>query len=126
MTVPGFAFPFSVDGVGRSAAPADADAHVRQMIEQLLFTSRGERVNRPELGSDLAQLVFASNSPELASALQFTLQASLQQFLGDVIELRGLEVRSEDASLRVSLQYALRSTGAVTTLEFDGGAPATP
>ena len=64
-------FPFHFDGRGRTAATGDDD-HVRDMIEQLLFTSPGERVNRPDFGSGLLQLVFAPNSPELAAALQFT------------------------------------------------------
>ena len=57
------------------------------MIEQLLFTNPGERVNRPDFGSGLLQMVFAPNSPELAAALQFTTQAALQRYLGDLIDL---------------------------------------
>ena len=57
------------------------------MIEQMLFTNPGERVNRPDFGSGLMQLVFAPNSPELAAALEFTLQAALDRWLGDVIEV---------------------------------------
>ena len=49
------AYPFHVDGRGRSA-PADANEHIRQMIEQVLFTAPGERVNRPEFGTGLLQL----------------------------------------------------------------------
>ena len=60
-------FPFHFDGSGRTAS-TDDDDHIRDMIEQLLFTSPGERVNRPDFGSGLLQLVFAPNSPELASA----------------------------------------------------------
>ena len=75
-------FPFQVDGRGRTAATDDQD-HIRDMIEQLLFTNPGERVNRPDFGSGLLQMVFQPNSTELAAALQFTLQASLQQVLGN-------------------------------------------
>lgn len=81
------------------------------MIEQLLFTSPGERVNRPDFGSGLLQMVFAPNSPELAAALQFTVQAALQQWLGDLIQVQQLEVSSEDSSLRVTLNYAVLRTG---------------
>ena len=72
-------FPFHFDGRGRTAA-TDDDDHIRDMIEQLLFTSPGERVNRPDFGSGLLQMVFAPNSPELAAALQFTTQAALQRY----------------------------------------------
>ena len=102
-------FPFSFDGRGRTAS-TDDDDHVRDMIEQLLFTNPGERVNRPDFGSGLMQLVFAPNSPELAAALQLTLQSSLQRYLGDLISLQQLQVRAEDSTLYVVVQYVLRQT----------------
>jgi phage baseplate assembly protein W len=103
-------FPFHFDHLGRTATTG-TDDHVRDMIEQLLFTNPGERVNRPDFGSGLLQLVFAPNSPELAAALQFTVQASLQRWLGDVIDVQLLEVTSEDSTLRVEIQYVVRRTG---------------
>ena len=103
-------FPFHFDRLGRTATTG-TDDHVRDMIEQLLFTNPGERVNRPDFGSGLLQLVFAPNSPELAAALQFTVQASLQRWLGDVIDVQALEVTSEDSTLRVEIQYVVRRTG---------------
>lgn len=102
-------FPFHFDNSGRSATTG-YDDHIRDMIEQLLFTSPGERVNRPNFGSGLLQMVFEPNSPELAATLQFTMQAALQQWLGDVIEVQALQVLSEDSTLRVSVQYVVRRT----------------
>jgi uncharacterized protein len=102
-------FPFHFDGRGRTAT-TDEDGHIRDMIEQLLFTHPGERVNRPDFGSGLMQLVFAPNSPELAAALQFTLQAALQRYLGDVIELQGLEVAAVDSRLDIEVRYLVRRT----------------
>ena len=102
-------FPFHIDARGRTAT-TDDDDHIRDMIEQLLFTSPGERVNRPDFGSGLLQMVFAPNSPELASALQFTTQAALQRFLGDVIDLQQLEVVAQEATLNVTVKYVVRRT----------------
>jgi hypothetical protein len=107
-------FPFHLDSRGRTAECNDA-AHVRDMLEQLLFTNAGERVNRPDFGSGLAQLIFAPNSPELAAALQFTMRAAIQQWLGDVLDLQALDVASEDAILRITVRYALRRTGETRT-----------
>lgn len=104
------AFPYHFDSHGRTAT-AVYDDHVREMIEQLLFTSPGERVNRPDFGSGLLQMVFAPNSPEVAAALQFALQAALQRYLGDVITVSTLEVTSEDATLTVDLSYVVLATG---------------
>src|ERR1041384_8186962 len=102
-------YPFHFDLFGRTADTTDAD-HVRDMIEQLLLTAPGERVNRPDFGSGLLQMVFAPNSPELAAALQFTIQAALQQWLSDLIQVQQLEVESDDATLRVTLNYAVIRT----------------
>jgi phage baseplate assembly protein W len=110
-------FPFHFDTSGRSASTG-TDEHVRDMIEQLLFTNRGERVNRPDFGSGLMQLIFAPNSPELASALQFTIQASLQQWLEDVVDIVDLEVVAEDSSLRIVIQYVVRRTNEKRTAVF--------
>src|SRR4051812_11140977 len=110
-------FPFHFDSLGRTAT-AGYDDHIRDMIEQLLFTNPGERVNRPDFGSGLLQLVFAPNSPELAAALQFTVQAALQRWLGDLIEVRALDVTSEDSTLSVDLKYLVRRTNQEQTAQF--------
>lgn len=116
-------FPFAFDHSGGTATTGDDD-HVRDMIEQLLFTNPGERVNRPDFGCGLLQLVFAPNSPELATALQFTAQGALQRFLGDLIEVRTLEATAVDATLRVLLQYSVRRTAERRTATFEQTASA--
>lgn len=111
-------FPLHFDHHGLTASTSD-DGHIRDMIEQFLFTNAGERVNRPDFGSGLLQLVFAPNSPELAATLQFTIQAGLQRWLGDVIEIQALEVTSEDAKLQVDLRYLVRRTQEVKNAKFE-------
>lgn len=111
-------FPFHFDSRGRTATTDDAD-HIRDMIEQFLFTSPGERVNRPDFGSGLLGMVFEPNSPELTAALQHTIQAGLQRWLGDLIEVQALEVTSREATLRVVLQYVVRRTSERRTETFE-------
>ena len=101
--------PFHIDGRGRSAEATEAE-HIRQMIEQVLFTSPGERVNRPEFGTGLMSLVFAPNSPELATATEFMVQGALQQWLGEVVQVEAVTVRSEESTLRVLVRYRVRRT----------------
>jgi phage baseplate assembly protein W len=113
-------FPFHFDGRGRTAA-TDDDEHVRDMIELLLFTNPGERVTRPDFASGLLQMVFAPNSPELAAALQFTVQAALQRYLGDLIDLQQLEVIAQDSTLSVVVQYVVRRTQQARTETFVRG-----
>ena len=110
-------FPFHFDSRGRTAATNDDD-HVRDMIEQLVFTAAGERVNRPDFGSGLLQLVFAPNSPELAATVSFTLQAALQRWLGDVVDVEDLDVSADDSALTVDLTYVVRRTGESRTVSL--------
>ena len=110
-------FPYHFDGRGRTASTDDND-HIRDMIEQLLFTNPGERVNRPDFGSGLLQMVFAANSPELAAALQYTMQAALQRYLGDLIDLKSLLVSAQDSTLTVVVQYVVRRTQESSTQTF--------
>jgi phage baseplate assembly protein W len=109
-------FPFRFDTRGRTMTTDDND-HIRDMIDQFLFTNPGERVNRPDFGSGLLGMVFEPNSPELAAALQHTIQAGLQRWLGDLIEVLNLEVTSREAKLRVSIEYVVRRTGEARTFE---------
>ncbi len=117
------AYPLHFDGRGKTAV-TDPDSHIRGMLEQLLLTSQGERVNRPDFGSGLLQMVFAPASNELATALKFTIQGAIQRWLGDVIEVKSLEVTSEDGSLTVFVQYVVRQSGEARsdTFQFGGAA----
>ncbi len=111
-------FPFHLDDRGRTAT-TDWDGHIRDMIEQILFTRPGERVNRLDFGSGLPQLLFAPNSADLAAATQFTVQGALQQWLGDLIEVNKVEISGEDSTLNVVIEYVLRQgEGEAQTAEF--------
>ena len=104
-----FAFPFTIDGSGRSASPRE-EAHVRQLIEQLLFTEPGERVNRPDFGGGLRRLLFAGNSPELASATEYLVQGALQRTLADRVQIDAVQVKSAEERLEITVQYRLLRT----------------
>jgi phage baseplate assembly protein W len=95
------AYPFRVSGSGRTASQDSYDDHIRDMIEQVLFTSPGERVNRPDFGSGLMSFVFAAGNDETLAAAQFLVQGALQQWLGDLIEVEAVEVTSQEARLHV-------------------------
>jgi hypothetical protein len=120
-------YPYRIDARGRTAAAEGAalgddrqrDEHVRDLIEQLLFTHPGERVNRPDFGSGLLQMVFQPNSVELAASLQFTVQAALQQWLGDRITVEQVRVAAEDSKLRVTVRYRLSGGGEARTVELE-------
>lgn len=101
-------YPWSIGRDGRSVL-VDDDRHVRDLIELVLFTTPGERVNRPTFGSGLLQAVFAPGGTEVAAAGQLLVQSALEQWMGDVIELEDVAVAAEDARLTVTVQYVIRS-----------------
>lgn len=104
------AFPYQFDGTGRTATTS-LDQHIRDLIEQVLFTAPGERVNRPTFGSGLMQLVFAPNSVELAAATQFLVQGAVQQNLANLIEVNDVSVSADNNALTVTVVYTVRQTG---------------
>jgi phage baseplate assembly protein W len=110
-------YPFRIDSAGHTAA-AGREAHIRGMIEQVLFTVPGERVNRPDFGTGLRHYLFAAESDEALTAVQFLVQGALQQWLGDIIEVHGVEVRSEESTLIVSVRYRTRAIGRAAVAEF--------
>jgi phage baseplate assembly protein W len=103
-------YPFHFGGRGRTADTTESD-HLRDLIEQVLFTVPGERVNRPDFGAGLMQLPFAPLSDELASATQFLVQGALQQWLGDRIAVEQVRVTRDDSALRVLVQFVVQRTG---------------
>ena len=102
--------PYHFDGRGRTAATTEED-HLRDLIEQVLFTQPGERVNRPEFGSGLLQLTFQPLSDELASATQFLVQGALQQWLGQLIAVEHVLVTHDEGVIRVLVAYTVQRTG---------------
>ncbi|MDL2076116.1 GPW/gp25 family protein [Streptomyces sp. GXMU-J15] len=113
-------FPYRFDDRGRTATAGHAD-HVRDMVELVLFTTPGERVNRPDFGCNYLDLVFAGNSPELAATLEMTAQAALQRWLGDLLTVESLTVTSQEATLHVHVAYVLTATGERRTVTVGGG-----
>ena len=102
-------FPLHHDLRGRTATAGD-EKHVQDLIEQVLFTSPGERVNRPTFGTGLLQLVFEPNSDLLSTATQAVVQGALQQWLADRIMVEAVQVTNEDSRLQVVVQYVIRRT----------------
>jgi len=109
--------PYHFDGSGRTAS-TDALDHIRDLIEQVLFTSPGERVMRPDFGAGLLALVFEPNSTTLAATTQFLVQSGLQQHLSDLIAVNGVAVENDDAALRVTVSYTVLADGTAQQASF--------
>jgi phage baseplate assembly protein W len=115
-------YPFHFDGRGRSATTGDDD-HIRDLIEQVLFTSPGERVNRPTFGSGLLRLVFEPNGSALAAVTQMSVQGALQQWLGDLIQVESVQVDTIDSTLQITVQYIVRRSQQRQVAQFQRSAP---
>ena len=100
-------FPFRTDDSGRLADPP-YEEHVRELIEQLLFTAHGERVNRPDLGAGLLELLFAPASMEVVSVAEHQVAGALNRWLGELIQVETVRVESDVSKLRILVRYILR------------------
>lgn len=114
-------FPYQFDGRGRTQDPLQD--YVRQLVEQVLFTSSGERVNLPDFGSGLLQLPFAPNSVEMAAATQFTVQAALQKWLSSYIKVQSVAASVQEAVLTVTVTYSPLNTDVTQVQTFVFGGP---
>jgi Bacteriophage baseplate protein W len=110
--MPDLDFPYHIDRLGRTATAGDAD-HIRDLIEQVLFTSPGERVMRPDFGSGLLAMVFEPNSTAVAATAQMLIQGALQQHLGHLIAVNSVDVEAVDSTLRVVVRYLLLTDNSV-------------
>ncbi len=110
-------FPYQFDGRGRTREASIQD-YVKQLVEQVLFTSPGERVNLPDFGSGLLQLPFAPNSVEMAAATQFTVQGALQKWLGNYVKVQSVVASAQDAVLIVTVTYSLLNTDVTQVQTF--------
>src|SRR5580692_1139275 len=114
-------FPYQFDGRGRTLDPQDD--YLRQLVEQVLFTSPGERVNLPDFGSGLLQLPFAPNSIEMAAATQFSVQAALQKWLSNYVRVQSVTADVNEAILTVSVVYSPLNTDVTEIQTFIYGGP---
>lgn len=114
-------FPYHFDGRERTAATDEID-HIRDLIEQILFTNPGERVNRPDFGAGILQLVFAPASAEAAATAEFMIRGALQQYLGQLIVVEDVTTVAVEASVRIRIVFAILRSGVSASADFSLGA----
>lgn len=113
-------FPYHFDGRDRTAETTEED-HIRDMIEQILFTNPGERVNRPDFGAGILQLVFGAASPEAAATAEFMIRGALQQYLGQRITVQEITAQAVEAVITITIAYTILRSGALSTASFTLG-----
>jgi uncharacterized protein len=110
-----YAFPFRIDSASGQAAQTNYEAHVAQMIRQILLTMPGERVNLPEFGCGLRQLIFAPHSEALDATTKIIVQQALDRWLAGQIQVKEVKViplqdSPDAAQLLIQIDYLLIET----------------
>jgi phage baseplate assembly protein W len=113
-------FPYQFDGRGRTRE-ASLEDYIKQLVEQVLFISPGERVNLPDFGSGLLQLPFAPNSLEMAAATQFAVQAALQKWLSNYVKVQSVVASAQNETLKVTVSYSMLNTDVTQVQTFTYG-----
>jgi phage baseplate assembly protein W len=118
-----YAFPFRIDPQsGQGAQAPSYGTHVHQMIRQVLLTAPGERVNLPEFGCGLRQLLFAPDSDALQATTKMLVLRSLNQWLANQIIVQDVRVSpgpgGDYARIVVQVQYVLIETRTQQTTEI--------
>jgi phage baseplate assembly protein W len=109
-TITSIRYPFAIDRqLGVLMEEKDFSQHVKQMIMQVLLTSPGERINRPDFGCGLRRLVFAPNSETSANLMQVTVVQTLEKWLGDLIEVSEVKVKAIEEKLELGVIYVLKA-----------------
>ena len=107
MDTTGLAFPFHIDDRGQIAATS-GDENIRSKILQVLLTAPGERVNLPDFGCGLRDLLFDPNNEILAAACEFTITKALERWLGDEILVERVDVTNDDERSQIEVVYVRR------------------
>ena len=93
-------------------AMAADEMSVRQSIEIILSTTKGERVMRPDFGCDLNRLLFQPNNPTTQALAKFEVAEALQTW-EPRIDVLDVSVQADGTSgqrLLIDISYRVRST----------------
>src|SRR5579871_2051393 len=103
-------FPFYLH---RGGISANRQHIIEDLIEQVLFTAPGERVNRPDFGCGLLQAAFGDLSDPVQTALEASIAGSLHRWLEDQIQVEAVQMTRKESELQVTVRYMDRQTRAV-------------
>lgn len=108
------AYPLRFDtDRGRYAKSPTYEDYVRGLVLQVLLTAQSERINRPDFGTSLSQLVFAPLSDELTSLVEAQVSRALSKWLDKVIGVDSVTTRQiAPTRLEVTISYTILATGA--------------
>jgi phage baseplate assembly protein W len=116
----GFRFPVEIDGtLGTLRKEFDYPAYVQQLMKQVLLTSPGERIDRPDFGAGLRRQLFSPTSEASATLLQTVVFQSLDRWLGDLIRIDEVKTSFDDGRLDVQVVYTLKARASREVLDLE-------
>ena len=107
----GWAFPLQLDPQGRMAQ-VRGPVNVEHAIQMILLTRKGERIMRPEFGSQLHELVFEPND-EMTMGLAAQYVRDALAMWEPRIRVEAVDVTSDDddaSVMHISIQYEIKAT----------------
>ena len=105
----GLGFPLAL-GSHHGIDVVGVEQSVQAMIEQMLFTEPGERVNRPTFGVGAPRYVFEPNSPLLAERLRVALEENVYEDFGTSVNILELTVDQDEEQLLVNVSFEIVGT----------------
>jgi phage baseplate assembly protein W len=108
-----YSHPFRLDPASGQARQVSYGNHVEQMIRQVLLTAPGERVDLPEFGCGIRQLLFAPNSDALQASARLIVQSALTEWLASHVQLVNVSVSDgagDGSQIDIQIEYLLIET----------------
>ena len=111
-------FPLRIGEQGNEVS--SRQQHVREQIEQILYTNPAERWYRPDFGIGARALVFEPNQQTLWELVKNRLLATLAEALkGEVMaESLVVDVQGENEQLKIFISYQMAALQHSENLEF--------
>ncbi len=97
--------PFAKGHSGGAAQIDDIDQHIKDKMMQVLFTVPGERVNLPDFGCGIRDIVFEGNNEALAAAVRYKIFKALTRWMGKEVKINTVNVFNEDETLFIQIMY---------------------
>ena len=108
----GLKFPLQVDPRTGKLSMVSHEEDIREAIEIILRTMQGERVMRPEFGTNVMDYVFSASSSSLQQSLANEVKTQLlyQEPRITDVEAECRELNEQTGALVVEVRYTVRST----------------
>lgn len=115
-------FPYQIDATGRTMT-VGATRHVADLVELVVLTEPGERVNLPNFGAGVQSLVFGALGGQLIANTEGMIAGALTQWLDSYIVNQNVSVSAETAKLIIRITYEVRTRGITVSQTVSMAAP---